>query len=75
VDYYLEHLLRENASEERIDAYSFHSIRIGFACAILAANCPYDMIQALARWRSDRSVAIYARLNPSEYSGWVTKAM
>jgi len=33
------------------------------------------MIQALARWRSDRSVAIYARLNPSEYSGWVTKAM
>ena len=75
MDYYLEHLLRENASEERIDAYSFHSTRIGFACAILAANCPYDMIQALARWRSDRSVAIYARLNPSEYSGWVTKAM
>jgi hypothetical protein len=33
------------------------------------------MIQALARWRSDKSVAIYARLNPSEYSGWVAKAM
>jgi len=43
-------------------------------CA-LAANCPYDMIQALARWCSDKSVAIYARLNPSEYSGWVVKAM
>jgi len=33
------------------------------------------MIQALARWRSDRSAAIYARLNPSEYSGWVSKVM
>jgi len=33
------------------------------------------MIQALARWRSDKSVVIYARLNPLEYSGWVTKAM
>jgi len=75
VDYYPEHLLRENAPEERISARSFHSFRIGFACALLAANCPYDMIQALARWRSDKSVAIYARLNPSEYSGWVTKVM
>ena len=71
VDCYLEHLL--NVSEERVSAYSFHSFRIGFACALLAANCPYDMIQALARWRSDRSVAIYARLNPSGYSGWVVR--
>jgi len=75
VDYYLEHLLRENVPEERIKAYSSHSFRICFACALLAASCPYDMIQALARWRSDKSVAIYARLNPSEYSGWVTKVM
>jgi len=75
VDCYLEHLLRANVPEERVSAYSFHSFRIGFACALLAANCPYDMIQALARWRSDKSVAIYARLNPSEYSGWVVKAM
>jgi len=75
VDYHLEHLLRANVPEERIKAYSFHSSRIGFACALLAASCPYDMIQAPARWRSDRSVAIYARLNPSEYSGCVMKAM
>jgi len=32
-------------------------------------------IQVLARLRIDKSVAIYSRLNPSEYSGWVTKAM
>ena len=33
------------------------------------------MIQALARWRSDRSVAIYARLNPGDYAAWVAKAL
>ena len=33
------------------------------------------MTQALARWRSDKSVAIYARLNPTDYAGWVTKAL
>ena len=75
MDCYLVQLLRTNIPEKRVSAYSFHSFRIGFACALLAANCPYDMIQALARWRSDKSVAIYARLNPSEYSGWVSKAM
>ena len=33
------------------------------------------MIQALARWRSDKSVAIYARLNPGDYTAWVAKAL
>jgi hypothetical protein len=33
------------------------------------------MIQALARWRSDKSVAIYARLNPGDYTSWVAKAL
>jgi hypothetical protein len=75
VDCYLEHLLRANVPAERVKAYSFHSFRVGFACALLAAHCPYDMIQALARWRSDKSVAIYARLNPNDYAGWVTKAL
>ena len=75
MDCYLEHLLRANVPAERVKAYSFHSFRVGFACALLAAHCPYDMIQALARWRSDKSVAIYARLNPNDYAGWVTKAL
>ena len=51
-------------SRRCIKEYSCHSFRIGFACALLATSCPYAMIQALARWRSDRSVAIYARLTP-----------
>ncbi len=55
--------------------YSFHSFRIGFACALLDAGASYDTIQALARWRSVESVLIYARINPGDYTGWVSKAM
>ena len=75
VDTYLGHLLRVNVPADKVASYSFHSFRIGFACALLAANCPYDMIQALARWRSDKSIAIYARLNPGDYAAWVAKAL
>lgn len=75
VDTYLGHLLRATVPSDQVASYSFHSFRIGFASALLAANCPYDMIQALARWRSDKSVAIYARLNPEDYAGWVAKAL
>ena len=72
---YLNHLLRHNVPASDVNNYSFHSLRIGFASALLAAGCPYDMIQALARWRSAESVKIYARLNPSDYTGWVCKAL
>lgn len=75
VDTYLNHLLRLNVPAAEVDNYSFHSLRIGFACALLAAGCPYDMIQALARWRSAESVKIYPRLNPSDYANWVSKAL
>jgi hypothetical protein len=75
VDTYLGHLLVVNVPADKVAGFSFHSFRIGFACALLAANCPYDMIQALARWRSDKSIAIYARLNPDDYAAWVAKAL
>ena len=29
----------------------------------------------MARWRSDKSIAIYARLNPDDYAAWVAKAL
>jgi hypothetical protein len=47
--------------------YSFQSLRVGFACALLAAGCPPATIQALARWSSAGSLKIYARLNPADY--------
>ena len=56
-------------------SFSFYSFRTGFACCLLAAGCPYDMIQALARWRSAESVKIYARLNPEVHTAWVSKCL
>jgi integrase len=75
VDTYLTHLLRLHVPASEVGSYSFHSFRIGFACALLAAGCPYDMIQALARWRSAESVKIYARINPDDYTAWVSAAL
>jgi hypothetical protein len=75
VDTYLGHLLRLCVPVTDVGNYSFHSFRVGFACALLAAGCPYDMIQALARWRSAESVKIYARINPADYTGWVQRAL
>jgi hypothetical protein len=75
VDCYLAQILRANVSAAEASRYSFHSFRIGFACCLLAAGCPYDMIQALARWRSTQSLTIYARLNPAAYADWVDKAL
>ena len=33
-----------------------------------------SLIQALARWSSEESLKVYARLNPSDYAAWITKA-
>jgi integrase len=75
VDRLLHLLLCRLLPEPAASRHSFHSFRIGFACALLAAGCSYDMIQALARWSSAESVTIYARLNPSDYTSWVAKAL
>ena len=55
-------------------AYSVHSFRIYLACALYAAGCPNDRIQAILRWKSEEALLIYARLNDSERTQWITKA-
>ena len=75
LDTILAKLLLTLMSEAAASCYSFHSFRIGFACALLEAGCSYDMIQALARWKSTKSIVIYARLEPHAYADWVDKAM
>ena len=74
VDTYLGHFLKLHLGAAA-GKYSFHSFRIGFACALLAAGCDLYTIQALARWRSPESIRIYARMNPDVYAGWVTKSL
>jgi hypothetical protein len=72
---YLGLLLRSLMPEADAVKYSFHSFRVGFASALLAASCPPATIQALARRSSAESLAIYARFNPADYAGWVSKAL
>jgi integrase len=74
-DTQLARLLRAIMTPKEATRFSFHSFRIGFACALLEAGCSYDMIQALARWKSTQSITIYARLEPHAYADWVDKAM
>jgi hypothetical protein len=74
VDTYLGHFLALHL-KDNAKSYSFHSFRVGFACALLAAGCDVYTIQALARWRSPESIRIYARMNPDVYAGWVAKSM
>ena len=52
VDRYLGLLLRSLLPEAEPVKYSFHSSRVGFASAPLAAGCPPATIQAFARWSS-----------------------
>ena len=51
--------------------WSLHSLRIGAACALLAARASHAQIQAVCRWRSTKSVDIYARLGPTDYTRYV----
>jgi len=52
VDRYLGLLLRSLMPEAEPVKYSFHSSRVGFASAPLAAGCPPATIQAFASWSS-----------------------
>ena len=53
--------------------WSWHSFRIGCACALLAAGASMPLIQAIARWRSTQSIEIYARLGAKDYGTWVLR--
>ena len=53
--------------------FSIHSFRIYLACALYAAGCPNDRIQAILRWKSEEALLIYARLiyRYSERDAWI----
>ena len=47
--------------------YTWHSARIGLACALLASGATPEHIQALCRWQTKDSLRTYARLEPKDY--------
>jgi len=75
LDKYLALFLRLYLPAGEATVRSFHSFRIGLACCLRAARCPDAVIQALCRWRSPASLAIYACLNPSERAHYISAAM
>ena len=67
-------LLATNVPEKRAKALTLHSFRRYLACALLARGAAPDTICALLRWRSTKSLAIYAQLTPDAYSALIADA-
>ena len=53
-----------------IAARTWHAFRVTLACAIFGTGLPNKeaLCQALLRWKSPASVAIYAKMAPSDYA-------
>jgi hypothetical protein len=51
--------------------YTWHSFRIGLACALRAVKAPNWVILALCRWRSEESLNTYARVNRTCSAQWL----
>ena len=67
-------LLRALFGKAVADTISWHSIRIGLACALKAAGCPNDVIQLICRWACEESLHVYGRLGYSTNVAWTDKA-
>jgi hypothetical protein len=53
---------------------TWHSIRIGLACALHAAGCPDPVIQLLCRWASESSLRVYRQTGIEKSVFWTDKA-
>jgi hypothetical protein len=70
-DRVLRDLLMATFPRANTSRWSLHSLRIGAASALLAAGASPALIQAICRWRSPKSVEIYARMGPIDYGRYV----
>ena len=55
-------------------AFSWHSIRIGLACALHAADCPDAVIQLICRWANPASLKVYRQMGMEKHIFWTDKA-
>ena len=70
----LRTLLAALYGERFAAAFSWHSVRIGLACALHAAGCPDPMIQLICRWACPASLKIYRQMGVSENVNWTNLA-
>ena len=55
-------------------AFSWHSVRIGLACALCAADAPDAVIQLICRWSSPDSLRVYRQMGIEKNVYWTNKA-
>ena len=55
-------------------AFSWHSIRIGLACALHAADCPDAVIQLICRWACPDSLKVYRQMGIEKNIFWTERA-
>ena len=53
---------------------TWHSFRIGLACALHAADCPDGVIQLICRWACPESLHVYAQMGVEKNVYWTEKA-
>ena len=60
--------LKARFASQLTETVTLHSFRVYLACCLLALKRSHDEIKALLRWKSDEALAVYARLNASDYA-------
>jgi hypothetical protein len=58
----LRKLLAALFGVQMASTFSWHSIRIGLACALHASGCPDPVIQLICRWASPDSLKVYRQV-------------
>jgi len=74
MDRVLHRLLVSLYGEKVASCYSWHSMRIGLATALKAAQVPDDVIQMICRWANPESLRAYARHGQSLHINCVDRA-
>ncbi len=67
-------ILASFLSPEECARYSWHSFRIGLACALMALGASDSQIMALVRWRSTAALRVYCRFEPNDYAAFIDAA-
>ena len=70
----LRKLLSALYNERMASVYSWHSIRIGLACSLHAADCPDAVIQLICRWASPSSLRVYRQMGIEKNVFWTERA-
>ena len=70
----IRHVLTAVLGARAASAYSWHSFRIGLACALHAADCPDPVIQLICRWSCPESLQVYRQMGIDKNVFWTEKA-